>query len=330
MSSQFVDYIKILGKGRNGSRSLTEQEAEDAMSLILEHQVAPEQMGAFWMLIRIREETVEEAAGFTRAIRKLIAKQHQISIKVDLDWPAYAGKRNELPWFLLAAFALSQSGIKTVMHGHSFDEDARIYVDSIINWLELPIMKSLQEAEEQLHNHNFAYIPLGVISPELSDLMNLKRLLGLRSPVNTVVRMMNPMGATHSVHGVFHTSYDELHIETAKLLKDQSVLVFRGGNGEAEVNPERDVSLGLLKDQDVTWSQCPKASSQHIRQKDNLDFTRLVRHWTGERMDEFGELAVIQTMAAVLGMVTDESNATRNLEYAHRIWKARNTQKMLG
>lgn len=322
MSAEFVEFIKILGKGRHGSRSLTEQEAENAMDLILQDKVKPEQMGAFWMLIRIREETVAEAAGFTRAIRKKLASQ--IDVKLDLDWPAYAGKRNELPWFLLVAMALSQSGIKIFMHGHSFAEETRIYVDKALAFLGVESAQSFEQAKAQIETTNFSYLPLDKISHQLTDLMELKRLLGLRSPVNTLVRLMNPLAAEHSVHGVFHKGYDEIHIEAAKALGDKSVLVFRGGNGEAEVNPERDVSLAFLKDQQVSWSQWPKSSQQHVRQKDNLDLTRLLDHWSGQSIDSFGEQAIMQTMASVLAMMSGELDQSVNVEKAKAIWSSRN------
>jgi len=321
MSTEFVEFIKILGKGRHGSRSLTEQEAEMAMDLILQDKVKPEQMGAFWMLIRIREETVAEAAGFTRSIRNKLATQ--ISFNVDLDWPAYAGKRNELPWFLLTAMALSQSGIKIFMHGHSFPEEARIFVDQALRFLGVEQAQSFEQAQAQIEAHNFSYLPLDRISTQLTDLMELKRLLGLRSPVNTLVRLMNPVAAQHSVHGVFHKGYDEIHIEAAKALGDKSVLVFRGGNGEAEVNPERDVSLAFLKDQQVSWSQWPKSSQQHVRQKDNLDLSRLMDHWSGESVDSFGGQAIIQTMASVLAMISGELDQDANVEQAKVIWGQR-------
>ena len=278
-------------------------------------------MGAFWMLIRIREEAVAEAAGFTRAIRNKLATQ--VNTQVDLDWPAYAGKRNELPWFLLTAIALSQSGIKIFMHGHSFPEESRIFVDQVLSFLKIEPAQDFEHAQAQIEANHFSYLSLNKISHQLTDLMELKRLLGLRSPVNTLVRLMNPMAATHSVHGVFHKGYDEIHIEAAKVLEDKSVLVFRGGNGEAEVNPERDVSLAFLKDQEVSWSQWPKSSQQHVRQKDNLDLKRLLDHWSGHSIDSFGEQAIIQTMASILAMMSGELDQNQNVEHAKVIWQQR-------
>ncbi|MBJ7538455.1 glycosyl transferase family protein [Marinomonas transparens] len=324
MSNAFTQYIKILGRGKKGARSLTVEEAEHAMSLMLSGDAAPEQSGAFWMLIRIREETAEETVGFTKATRQFLAKKEALNIDVDLDWPAYAGKRNELPWFLLAAMALANTGIKIVMHGHAFEGEERIYVDQTISELDLPICHSRQQIRRELGHKNFAYVPLAKVDSTLGEMMDLKYSLGLRSPVNTVVRMMNPFSASHSVHGVFHRGYDELHLSACEQLGDPSVLVFRGGNGEAEVNPERDVVLGKWQNGVASWTSWPKAEHEHKRLKHNLDVLRLREHWSGEQVDPFGEQAVRQTIASVAGLIYGVQSHEECLVLADQIWAQRN------
>ncbi len=69
MEHPFAKFIQILGKGQRGARDLTQQEAEQAMTMILSGQVEPVQLGAFLMLMRVKEETAEEVAGFVRAVR---------------------------------------------------------------------------------------------------------------------------------------------------------------------------------------------------------------------------------------------------------------------
>ena len=46
----FAQYIRIIGKGKTGARSLTFQEAYDAFSMILKGDVLDVQLGAFLML----------------------------------------------------------------------------------------------------------------------------------------------------------------------------------------------------------------------------------------------------------------------------------------
>ena len=166
-------------------------------------------------------------------------------------------------------------------------------------------------------------MPLTKIDESLGRMMDLKYVLGLRSPVNTVVRMMNPFFADHSVHGVFHRGYDELHLSASEQLGDASVLVFRGGNGEAEVNPERDVTLGKWQDGMASWSDWPKAEQQHKRLKDNVDLSRLTDHWRGHQLDQFGEQAVRQTIASVAGLLYGVTSHEECLVLADSIWLKR-------
>ena len=89
----FARFVRLLGRGKTLSRALTIEEAEQAMAMILAGETQPEQLGAFLMLLRIKEETGEEIAGFIRAARAALPPSDAPS--VDLDWPAYAGKKLE-------------------------------------------------------------------------------------------------------------------------------------------------------------------------------------------------------------------------------------------
>ena len=65
----FAQFVRILGKGKKGSRPLTEDEAFQAMQMIMQGEVLDVQLGAFLMLLRVKEETAEELLGFVRAVR---------------------------------------------------------------------------------------------------------------------------------------------------------------------------------------------------------------------------------------------------------------------
>ena len=95
----FAPFVRILGKGKRGARSLTREEAREAMGMLLDDKVEDTQLGAFLMLLRHKEESPEELAGFTEALRERLDAP---PLAVDLDWPTYAGKKRHLPWYLLA------------------------------------------------------------------------------------------------------------------------------------------------------------------------------------------------------------------------------------
>ncbi len=63
----FAQFVRILGKGKRGARDLTREEAREAMGMLLDEKVEDTQLGAFLMLLRHKEESAEELAGFTEA-----------------------------------------------------------------------------------------------------------------------------------------------------------------------------------------------------------------------------------------------------------------------
>ena len=85
------------------------------MSLILAGEAQPVQIGGFLMVLRYRGETAAELAGFVQAARQHIALD--ASVSVDLDWPSYADRHRQQPWFVLAALLLAENGFRVLMHG---------------------------------------------------------------------------------------------------------------------------------------------------------------------------------------------------------------------
>ena len=233
----FVPYVRALGKGKLGSRSLGQEEAQDAMRIILQQQVEPEQLGAFLMLLRVKEETPAELAGFVQAVRGFhnFSKSQVSGIKVDIDWSSYAGKKRHLPWFLLSALTLADKGVKVFMHGAKGHTQGRMYSEDVLQQLGLPVAKNWQQTEKQLTSSNFSFMSLEHLSPPLHHIISLRAIFGLRSPVHTLTRLLNPLAAKHTIDGVFHPAYGPLHQQTAMLLNHPRSLTIRGDGGEAEV-----------------------------------------------------------------------------------------------
>ena len=57
-----------------------------------------------------------------------------------------------------------------------------------------PLAGDFEEAASHLRRHRFAYMPLARISAELAEMMDLRPILGLRSPVHTLARGLDPFG----------------------------------------------------------------------------------------------------------------------------------------
>ena len=112
----FAPYIRILGKGKTGTRSLDFGEARRAFGMLLRDEVEDLQRGAFLMLLRVKEETGEELAGFVTACRDVMQAPPE-ALQADLDWSSYAGKKHQHPWYLLSLLLLGQAGYRVLVHG---------------------------------------------------------------------------------------------------------------------------------------------------------------------------------------------------------------------
>src|SRR5690606_1072426 len=148
-----------------------------------------------------KEESAEELAGFTEAVR---ARLNAPKISVDLDWPSYAGKKRHLPWHLLAAKCLAQNGIRILMHGGGAHTAGRLYTEQLLEVLEISRSKDWSQVGSDLDHTNLAFFPLGNWMPGLQRMIDQRNILGLRSPIHSLARILNPLGARCGLQSIFH------------------------------------------------------------------------------------------------------------------------------
>jgi anthranilate phosphoribosyltransferase len=322
----FAETIRILGKGKKGSRALTQDEAYRAMKMILADEVLPVQLGAFLMLMRVKEETPEELAGFVLAARES-SQLAGDSALVDLDWSTYAGKRRHLPWFLLSALLLAENGIKVFMHGSQGPAASRLYTENMLGYLGLKAATSAEEAKKQLKDQHFSYLSLEYICPKLHDIIELRPILGLRSPVHTLVRLLNPFDAKYSIQGIFHPSYRSVHQQAAALLQQPHMAVLKGEGGETERNPDIDclvqsVDNGMLSEE--IWPAI--FSHRHVK-PETLEPEQLILIWQGAIQDEFAENSIIGTAAVALKLLDKADDQTQAHSLAKDFWLQKNKKR---
>ncbi len=322
----FAQYVRILGKGKNGSRSLTREEAREAMQMILDDEVTPEQLGALLMLLRVKEESPEEIAGFVDACRAALSIPDDMP-KIDLDWSSYAGKRRQLPWFLLSTLLLAENGIRLFMHGASGHTAGRIYTKDVLPVLGLSACTTMEQVRQSLEQWNIAYMDLEHLYPKLHHIIELRPLLGLRSPVHTLARMLNPFAAPYVMQGIFHPGYRPIHQEAALLLQEKHLTVIKGEGGEIERNPDmpcltQNLDTGRLFDEE--WPAMFKR--RHMRD-DELRIQRLADVWHGADQDEYGIGAVIGTTAIALKLMKRASSMDEAEALAKTMWESRPKDK---
>jgi len=324
----FAQYVQTIARGPNLSRPLTEEEMAQATNMILDDQVDPLQMGAFLCVLRVRTEDPGETAGFVRVVKERIVIPKDAP-DVDLDWSSYAGKKRQLPWFLLSALLLADNGIKVFMHGTEGHTEGRLYSRDALSVMGIGHVTSMEEAASQIRERNFSYLPLQYLMPKLQDIMDLKPILGVRTPINTFTRMLNPFNAPYSLQSVFHPNYAEVHREASILLKQPHMAVFKGEGGEGERRPAKPVVVESLHDgvsSDEEWPAMLPGITAHHDEEMNPD--RLLALWRGKVDDQIGTAAVIGTTAIALRLMGRAGNPIDAIKQATEMWKNRAGQPL--
>lgn len=316
-------YVHAMGRGPGRARSLERSEAEDAMRQILAGTAAPEAVGALFMLMRYRGESAGEIAGFVTAMRDGLDDWTRIG--ATLDWPSYAaGRSRGLPLFLLAARLVARAGGRVLLHGWNSHQNPLADVRAALKEAGIAQIESPTAAIEALDATGIAYVPLETLNPRLLELLRLREVLGLRSPVNTALRALNPARAPASVQGVFHPPYRELQQDTGAELGEARLMVLKGGGGEFERNPAKPILLYGLEDGNCYEQTILPLLDENRRLADPGarpgDLSEL---WNGHLEDGFAQATILGTAALALVAAGIESDLPAAEARAQTLWSTR-------
>ncbi|WP_299368700.1 glycosyl transferase family protein [uncultured Tateyamaria sp.] len=304
-------FVQIVARGKGRARSLTMAEAQEAMTLILKGDAAPEAVGALLMVLRLRGETPEEIAGFTAALRGHVDGHLP---RADIDWPSYAaGRSRGAPLFLLAARLVGRAGYRVSMHGWNSHQSTAA---------------SVREAVE-LAGPNVTYTALEDLSPAAFALLNLRDTFGLRSCINTVLRMWNPSGAALSVQGVFHPSYRSLQAQAAQMLGQQALCIIKGGGGEFERHPSKTITVFGLRDGAHIQEPAEPIAHDTRRLHEPGAPVDLRALWFGADSDPFAIATIKGTAAVALWALKAAPTLTDAEIMARQLWEQRHQTESL-
>ncbi len=321
---EFSSILRTIGRGPNLSRALSRDEARTAMRLILGGRAEPAQIGAFLLLLRYRGETAAELAGMVAAARETLAVP-DAPVRVDLDWPSYADRHRQQPWFVLAALLLAENGVKVLMHGIAGAADGHAPTRPVLAALGMAPSASLAAAATDIARHNFAYVGLETICPPLHALFDMRPVLGVRTAVNSLARALNPLGAAHQLQGVFHPPYRVLHQEVALLESQPRAAIFKGGGGEVQRNPLKPCRVAWVRDGVAGEEDWPAVlpDDSYAWREEPRDPARVAALWRGDIDLPAPVAAITGTIAlglAVLGRVGDPVEAQA---MAEAMWRNR-------
>ncbi|MFN5939579.1 MAG: DNA-binding protein YbiB [Polaromonas sp.] len=226
-------YIKEIGRGKDGARPLTREQATDLLGQVLDGTVTDLEVGAFCLAMRIKGETPDEMAGFLEAVRSRMTLIPDGAAPV-VVLPSYNGAR-KLPLLTpLLALLLAREGLAVLIHGTP-TENSRVFVSELLLALEI----HAQSAPKSIAPGELAFIPTEVLCPALKRLLDVRRVVGLRNPAHSLVKLMNPCrGKALIVSSYTHPEYAVSMAQTLELTQTSAMLL-RGTEGEVVADARR-------------------------------------------------------------------------------------------
>jgi anthranilate phosphoribosyltransferase len=239
-------YIKEIGRGARGAKPLDRAQAFDLFGQVLDGTVTDLEIGAFCLAMRIKGETPEEMAGFLDATHARLAR-FPATDRPLIVVPSYNGARRLPVLTPLLALLLAREGLPVLVHGAA-TESTRVLASNVLAALGVPALTVIRSIE----NGEVAFAPTELLSAGLKRLLDVRRVVGLRNPGHSVVKLMQPgVGACVVIGSYTHPAYAESMAATFELM-GTTALLSRGLEGENAADPRRTAQVdGFLNGQRV-------------------------------------------------------------------------------
>ncbi|MGH8804251.1 MAG: DNA-binding protein YbiB [Polaromonas sp.] len=226
-------YIKVIGRGKQGARALTREQAADLFAQVLDGTVTDLEVGGFCLAMRIKGETPEEMAGFLDAayqrLNRLPAGDKPLVVL-----PSYNGARKLPVLTPLLALLLAREGLPVLVHGTA-TESSRIFASEVLSALDIHALT----ATRTIASGEVAFAATELLSPALKRLLDVRRAVGLRNSAHSLVKIMNPcLGKALVVSSYTHPEYAVSMTAIFELIKANALLL-RGTEGEVVADARR-------------------------------------------------------------------------------------------
>ena len=236
-------YIKEIGRGKDGARPLTREQAADLFGQLLDGSVSDLEVGAFCIAMRIKGETAEEMAGFLDATH---ARLHRIPAnaegRITVVLPSYNGARKLPVLTPLLALLLAREGVPVLVHGTA-TETKRVFASEVLALLGVPTASQVGP----IAPGEVAFVPTEVLNPGLKRLLDVRRTIGLRNTAHSLVKLMNPCaGPALLLSSYTHPEYAVSMAATFALMGSHALLL-RGTEGEVVADPRRVPQMDLFQ-----------------------------------------------------------------------------------
>jgi anthranilate phosphoribosyltransferase len=197
----------------------------------------------------MKGESVDELMGFMDAIEQEQA-QLPIGSKPTIILPSYNGARKQVNTTPLLAGLLTLNGFDVIVQG-IVQDDTRVTSYAIFQALGWPMMASINHFPDLRAKNLPVFCPLGVISPKLQHLLDIRLQIGLRNSGHVLAKLINPFeGDVWQISNYTHPEYPQ-KLKEYFLQRSSHAILMRGNEGEPTASLHRLPEMHFLMPPEV-------------------------------------------------------------------------------
>jgi anthranilate phosphoribosyltransferase len=228
----FLDYLHQAAD----RLSLSADQAEDALNLILAGEATLPQITAFLTALRVKGETAAELTGFARAMRR-----HATPIPADglarplVDTCGTGGDgHGTFNISTVTAFVIAGAGLSVAKHGNR-SISSRCGSADILEALGVRIALSAAQMGDALRQCGIAFLFAPAVHPAMKHVQPARLELKMRTIFNLLGPLTNPAGAEIQLIGAPSAQAAELMANALTRLPVKRALVVHGTDGLDEI-----------------------------------------------------------------------------------------------
>ena len=264
--NRMQSYLQKIAAGPKLSKDLTEEEAEDALSLILDGEVSEVRMGVFLIAARMKVETVPENIGYWRALQKKITPR-KIALNNLLQIADPFDGFQRIPYFGFYAIpVLAELGLPT--YGHSAlplpPKFGITFDDLLVNHYQFP--KSGNGRIKKIEKFKFGYLSTADTHPTLENLRSIRTEIVKRPMLATLEKILMPLQAeskNYLATTYFHRGYEVSLTEIGKLSEFDRVIVGNGMEGTTLFGVHKEAKIFIQNEDSEAQPRTLKFSEMY-------------------------------------------------------------------
>ena len=234
-------------------RSLTAEQASDAMELIMTGEATPAQFGALVTALRMKGETVDEIVGMASVMRE---KSLHVEVEgVVVDTAGTGGDSSgSFNISTTAALVAAGAGAKVAKHGNRAMSGSTGSAD-VLEALGVKIALSPESVAKCITEVGFGFMFAQGFHPSMRFAAGPRREIGIRTVFNILGPLTNPAGADRQVIGVADPSLARRMAESLGRLGSHKALIVHGTDGIDELSISAPSSVWSLANGEVVESE---------------------------------------------------------------------------